>query len=413
MTWTRTVLLAGSVVLAAACSNSDTATDASELVAVQGETAVPDSTTVAPTMTAPETTTTKEPEPEVTVPEDPPRRQELPMLDLTIPGSPEIPNTLVSLDARDDEVEVVITTKDLTPGHPMTAWIVPLKVEECKEAFPAIQPCQPFMLTALDRPDLGNIRYLGGGITADDGSITIAGKVTKDGLPSETPAGEIKWWYETEFESFRDVLFHVIIHDHGPPIEGIVDEMWQTFRGGCTVPSLGPGLPENALADGPGGPNTCINAQATAFEPDSHAGGATSNVPPALDVQVGTVRIEPATVPAPGEHELTLTGENFIPGTGIAVVPCIIPGEPLVFGEVTLPEANNRIGTINPLADCLLGAAIGVQVDVDGTFTLTETFDVSGAPDPSSPDGTNFVIGAGSADGAQTGGTWLPVVDEG
>lgn len=411
MRCTRRILLAGLIVFVAACGSGDGDIGAAQ-ADVQGATtqAVDSASTAAPTTTAATTTSASEPEPVVTADEEPPRRQELAMRNLTIPGNPEVPNTLATLEATDDEVEVIVTTNGLTPGNPMTAWIFALDAEACAEAFPAFNPCQPFVLTAGDRPDLGNVRYLGGGIPADDGSITIAGRVTKHGLPAETPDGELQWWFDTEIESFRDMVYHVIMKDHGPPIEGMVEEMSQTFRGGCTDDSFGPAEPDNAMADGAPGPNICIDSQAVLFEPE---GIADPDPGLYLDVQIGTLTIEPATVPAAGEHELTISGKNFLGGTGIVILPCITPGAPMVFGELTLGESNSRLGAIDPLVDCYLDQSIEVAVELDGTFTVTAIMDVTGTPDPALPDGTNFAIGAGSLDGSQDGRVWLPVVPEG
>ena len=276
----------------------------------------------------------------------------------------------------------------------MTAWLIAMYKETCKEELPAL-PCQPFLLTSLDRPDLGNIQYLGGGIPADDGSITISGTVTKDGLPADTPDGELFWWYDTEIESFRDMLFHVIIHDHGPPIDGIVDNMWGTYRGGCTVESLGPGLPDNALNNGVPGPNACITVQAAKFEPEEPG----STEAQLLPTGNGLLELEPTTVPGEGDHEIRVTGSGFLGGIDILLGPCNAPGDELVPGSSTDDGVGAALLSIDVLSDCRFGEAISVPVHDDGTFVVTSTFNVTGP---------NFVVAAGTLEGSRAGAVWLP-----
>lgn len=263
------------LIIAAACGSAEGNTGTAEAGETATTTAVPATTEATVESTEEPTTTTTVvetvEEPETTVPDDPPRRQQQAMRNLLIPGDPEIENTLATLEATDDEVEIVVSTIGLNPGNPISVWVAGLKVQECKVAFPAFDPCQPFVLLdqpATNRPDLGNMRYLGGGIPDADGAISIANTLTNEGLPSETGPGEVGWWYETEFSNFRDLIYHVIIRDHGPPIDGIVEDMWTTYRGGCTDESLDPGAPESAINDGPVGPNTCQDIQATPFVPE-------------------------------------------------------------------------------------------------------------------------------------------------
>ncbi|HRW11305.1 MAG TPA: hypothetical protein P5121_39675 [Caldilineaceae bacterium] len=60
---------------------------------------------------------------------------------------------------------------------------------------------------------------------------------------------------------------HVVLHDHGPPVEGLVEEMLSSFRAGCTDESLPTIFPALAYADGTPGPNACIHYQFAMFQP--------------------------------------------------------------------------------------------------------------------------------------------------
>ena len=172
------------------------------------------------------------------------------------PNNSDIDGSLATLSATEDEAEFTITTAGLEPGHPVTAWLFAMDVEACSEAFPSANECQIFML--LEQPELGNVGFLGGGIVAEDGSLTIEGTVTSSGLPRQ--------WYETPLVSFLNTRFEVRLKDHGEPIEGLVEEMATTYRAGCDATSV-LGSPEIAHADGTPGPNTCTERQSVAFDP--------------------------------------------------------------------------------------------------------------------------------------------------
>ena len=131
-----------------------------------------------------------------------------------------------------------------------------MDIDACSEAFPGADECKVFML--LEQPELGNVGFLGGGVVAEDGSLTIEGSVTSAGLPRQ--------WYETPLVSFLNTRFEVRLKDHGEPIEGLEEEMATTYRAGCDDTSV-LGSPETAQADGTPGPNTCTERQSVAFDP--------------------------------------------------------------------------------------------------------------------------------------------------
>ncbi len=209
--------------------------------------------------TTAEAATTTEVSTTMAVDPGPPRQQSAP-LQAPDPSNfgqlGDVPDSLVTLQATEDEAAFTIVTAGLLPGHPVTAWLVAADVEACLLAFPQREECQKSLV--MQQPEVGNIGYLGGGIVAEDGSLTIEGTITSDGIPRQ--------WYETPLASFLDTQFAVLLNDHGEPIEELLDEMTASYRAGCNDGSV-LGAPDIALADGTPGPNSCAERQTVTFDP--------------------------------------------------------------------------------------------------------------------------------------------------
>ncbi|UCH25588.1 MAG: hypothetical protein JSV66_16925 [Trueperaceae bacterium] len=58
-----------------------------------------------------------------------------------------------------------------------------------------------------------------------------------------------------------------MINDHGPVLEGMMEELTLTYRGGCTDESLPAAFPDTAKADGVAGPKSCQLFQFATFMP--------------------------------------------------------------------------------------------------------------------------------------------------
>jgi hypothetical protein len=59
---------------------------------------------------------------------------------------------------------------------------------------------------------------------------------------------------------------HLVLHDHGPVVAELEQEMLSTYRAGCADTSPFPEIfPPTALADGTPGPNNCLLYQAAVF----------------------------------------------------------------------------------------------------------------------------------------------------
>jgi len=217
------------------------------------------STSTTEVSTTTELPTTTEVSTTVAVDPGPPRQQSAP---LQAPNPSDfgnlndVPDSLVTLGATEDEATFTIVTSGLLPGHPVTAWVVAADVEACLLAFPQREECQKSLV--MQQPEVGNIGYLGGGVVAEDGSLTIEGTITSAGIPHQ--------WYETPLPSFLETQFAVLLNDHGEPIEELLEEMTASYRAGCNDGSV-LGAPDIALADGTPGPNSCAERQTVTFDP--------------------------------------------------------------------------------------------------------------------------------------------------
>lgn len=123
----------------------------------------------------------------------------------------------------------------------------------------------------------------------------------------------------------------------------------------------------------------------------------------AQDPQVGTVTLDPATVAAAGDQDITVSGTGFIPDTDVVVGTCTAPGDTLVAGVSTPDEIAAAVTeTLTGFATyCDLAALTPATVDSDGNFSVEIATTV----------GDNTIVGGGALDQSQAGGTWLPIVD--
>ncbi|MEZ4684128.1 MAG: hypothetical protein R2932_58955 [Caldilineaceae bacterium] len=71
-------------------------------------------------------------------------------------------------------------------------------------------------------------------------------------------------WFGYGLPDTSAAEIHVVLHDHGPPVEGLVEEMLVPSAG-CTDESLPTIFPALAHADGTPGPNACIHYQLPCF----------------------------------------------------------------------------------------------------------------------------------------------------
>jgi hypothetical protein len=146
-------------------------------------------------------------------------------------------------------------TEDLVPGNVYTVWWVLIN----KPGACASKPCGP--ADVLQRTDI---------VESDVGYATgeIASAVGSAMFEAQLPAGPLRGgWFR---RSLRDPLtaeIHAVLHDHGPVIPALRDNMLRTLRGGCTDASVPAAYPPVAKADGTPGPNRCLLYQFMIFLP--------------------------------------------------------------------------------------------------------------------------------------------------
>lgn len=155
----------------------------------------------------------------------------------------------------DDGTFMSFETSELTPGNVYTAWWVFFnKPEEC-----ATIPC-----TAAD--GIGNTEVVVSDLGYADGLIADA-----DGngrFIAFQPVGPLSnAWFDRGYSNLSGSEIHVIINEHGPAIDGLVEDMLSSYRGGCTTESIPAPFPDTARADGTPGPNPCQLFQFSIFTP--------------------------------------------------------------------------------------------------------------------------------------------------
>ncbi len=124
----------------------------------------------------------------------------------------------------------------------------------------------------------------------------------------------------------------------------------------------------------------------------------------AQDPVIGSITADPPIVPEAGTYDITANGTDFIPNSDILLSKCVAPGDALVFGEASTEDITAALGAAaaDILGNCDVANAVPVTTDDNGAFSATfEGAEV----------GDNFIIAAGTLDGSQQGGTWVPIGD--
>jgi opacity protein-like surface antigen len=166
----------------------------------------------------------------------------------------QVPGAGATLNTNESGATVQFQTSELTSGNAYTAWwIIFNNPGACAD-----DPC--------NLGDLGNaavsaeIAYATGHVIGGSGNGNFGAH-----LPAgDTPGG----WFGNGFTNPTEAEVHVLIHDHGPSIPGLVDEMISTYRGGCqddAVINLET-IPPTGYYDGTPGPNQCPTVQFAIFQ---------------------------------------------------------------------------------------------------------------------------------------------------
>lgn len=157
------------------------------------------------------------------------------------------------LAAVEDGVFVNFATNGLKAGHVHTMWFVTI----ANPAACATSPCTGKDVLKNTDVVVADAAFAGGAIANAEGVARFAHFQPKGALEDG--------WFGHGLGDIASSEIHLVIKDHGPQIEGRVDQMLATFRDGCLTESISPAFPDVAFADGQEGPNTCALVQHTAF----------------------------------------------------------------------------------------------------------------------------------------------------
>ncbi len=150
---------------------------------------------------------------------------------------------------------MILETSGLEPGHAVTVWFVAIQSpQNCKA-----NPCTP--VEAMGMPaEMNPVAANAGGTVVDaEGRIRVQGFLPVGDVPGNL--------FGTTFSAPESSEYHLVVHDHGPLIPDLAADQISSYRGGCTLESVPPHYPENAVNDGEGGPNTCVTRQVALFVP--------------------------------------------------------------------------------------------------------------------------------------------------
>lgn len=161
------------------------------------------------------------------------------------PGD-QVEGAQAKLTTNESGATVRFQTSGLTPGNAYTVWwIIFNNPAAC--AAPGCSDADFGNAAAL--PEL---TYATGHVIGDSG---------KGNFGAHLQAGEVPGgWFGYGFTNPTGAEIHVAIHDHGPMIPSLVNEMISTFAGGCSNDYSG--MPPNAQ-NGTPGPNECATVQFT------------------------------------------------------------------------------------------------------------------------------------------------------
>lgn len=166
----------------------------------------------------------------------------------------------------DNGMFVSVDTSGLTPGNVHTLWFVainnpagcfdPSAVEAGKKKN--AEDCNSF--DVLKRTDVvdSDVGYGGGIIVGEDGTASFSWHQSTGALTNA--------WFGNGLKNTQQAEIHLVINDHGPAIDGRVDDMLSTYRDGCKDDSIPKPMPDTARADGEAGPNSCRLVQFTVIK---------------------------------------------------------------------------------------------------------------------------------------------------
>lgn len=194
------------------------------------------------------------------------------MLSLTFANAPMMQNAVISthpdrgdvmsvegveaaLIRTDSGITLNFFTNDLIAGNAYSAWwVIVNEPENCET-----RPCTAADIIVNVDGTKSNLTSAGGMVANEHGIANFFSHLALGEVPNP--------WYSHDFIDPYGVEVHIVLHEHGPVIEGMEEEMTSTYRAGCTDESLPAIFPVTALTDGASGPNDCQHFQFAIFMP--------------------------------------------------------------------------------------------------------------------------------------------------
>lgn len=157
---------------------------------------------------------------------------------------------------HDDGIFVNVDTQSLTPGNVHTLWLVVINNPAACEG----ENCTS--KDVLKRSDIvdSDVGYAGGVVVDENGDARFAYHQTEGALNGA--------WFGAGLKASDAAEIHLVVNDHGPMIEGRIDQMLATYRDGCTDESIPAPMPDIARVQGEAGPNQCRLMQFAIFTPE-------------------------------------------------------------------------------------------------------------------------------------------------
>ena len=146
-----------------------------------------------------------------------------------------------------------VRTRELTPGHVYTIWLVAINNPDACAA----SPCESADVLGNTDAVLADVRWGAGAVADADGEASFVAWAPVGAWESS--------WFGHGFTNAEHAELHIVVNDHGPLIPERAAEMLTSYREGCTDESLPPPFPRTATSDGRPGPNACALAQDAIF----------------------------------------------------------------------------------------------------------------------------------------------------
>jgi hypothetical protein len=165
-----------------------------------------------------------------------------------------------TLRRTDDGVLATFQSTAFTPGHAVTLWwVVFNQPENCSkpcgedDIFVGGDPTAGPDAEAIAKADIV-AAYAAGTVAGDDGSVTMASRLT-----AGQPGADVIMGEGALLKDAARAEIHLVARTHGPEIAGQVVEQTTSYGGGCTT-LLNP--PDQADAEG-----ECVDLQFAVHQP--------------------------------------------------------------------------------------------------------------------------------------------------